>query len=229
MSTPTFEVSSEKIPIQAEPLTPEGFEPFGSVISPGHLGNDGEANSVAANQGTAVKFIEVSTSQSLYDNAPSGKIPSHTNWNLFRCSPPVHLMTSAEPSDSQEAESPAQIEYLSKVLERHPFSTQTFLPLGRSKDQQGYLVIVSLKNPESEYRYLSLIILAGCILTFFPTIAGLPDLDTVRAFIANGNQAVTYGVGEYFQILDYNYYSSFLVLTWLRNMACPNGSAWFYS
>lgn len=33
------------------------------------------------------------------------------------------------------------------------------------------------------------------LLFFF--IAGLPDLDTVRAFVAQGNQAVTYGAGTW--------------------------------
>lgn len=143
-SNPTFEISDRREPITAEPLTPEAFAPFGSVISPDHLGKDGKSNSAAANQGTAVKFIQVSASESHYSKAPSGKVPAHTNWNLFRCSPPMHLMTAVEGS-------PEKVEYLSKVLERHPFSTQTFLPLGRAKDQQGFLVIVSLKDPKSMY------------------------------------------------------------------------------
>lgn len=145
MSPPVFDISINRKPVKAEPLTPEAFAPFGTVISPGHLGNDGKSNSAAANQGTAVKFIQVSSSVSHYDKAPSRNVPAQTNWNLFRCSPPTHLMSAAEGSNKH------QIDYLSKVLERHPFSTQTFVPLGRSKEQQGYLVIVSLKDPQSKY------------------------------------------------------------------------------
>lgn len=146
MANPTFDISPSKLPIEAEPLTPEAFAPFGSVISPDHLRNDSSGNMAQANQGTAVKFIKVSDSQSHYGKAPSGKVPESTNWNLFRCSPPKHL--------TSQVESSGQMEYLSKVLERHPYSTQTFLPLGRSKQEQGFLVIVSLKDPKSKYLHL---------------------------------------------------------------------------
>jgi ureidoglycolate lyase len=51
------------------------------------------------------------------------------------------------------------------VLERHPFSAQTFIPL----DAGRYLVIVCEADP-----------------------AGRPDLNTLRAFAAGSHQAVTY-------------------------------------
>ncbi|MCZ6500912.1 MAG: ureidoglycolate lyase [Gammaproteobacteria bacterium] len=54
------------------------------------------------------------------------------------------------------------------VMERHPFSSQTFLPLKVSR----YLVVVAPDSPN-----------------------GGPDLARVRAFVANGNQGITYRRG----------------------------------
>ncbi|KAF5095382.1 hypothetical protein D0Z00_003162 [Geotrichum galactomycetum] len=136
--TPRYlDIDGSRPAVVAEPLTPEAFAPFGSVISPGHLGADA-SNTAAANQGTAVKFIGVSHSRNLYSAAPSGKLPQQTNWNLFRCSPPTHLF-------SNEGE-PGKRVYLAKVLEQHPYSSQTFLPLGRDATKPAYIVIVSLKD-----------------------------------------------------------------------------------
>lgn len=160
----TYEISPELPAISATPLTPEAFKPFGYVISPDHLQND--AHSASANQGTAVKFIEISKSESQYNKSSSGKRPDFTRWNLFRCSPPNHLIT--------ESHSSASSVYLSKVLEQHPYSTQTFLPLGQNTDEYAYMVIVAKTGPQ-----------------------GLPDLNTVQAFLAKGNQAVTYGVATW--------------------------------
>lgn len=136
--TPRYlDIEDSRPAVVAEPLTPESFAPFGSVISPGHLGADA-SNTAAANQGTAVKFIGVSHSRSLYATAPSGTLPTQTNWNLFRCSPPRHLF-------SDEGK-PGNRIYLAKVLEQHPYSSQTFLPLGRDPTKPAYIVIVSLKD-----------------------------------------------------------------------------------
>ena len=54
------------------------------------------------------------------------------------------------------------------VMERHPFSSQTFLPLKASR----YLVIVA---PDGDH--------------------GGPDLAGVRAFVAGGDQGITYRCG----------------------------------
>lgn len=164
MPLATYQISSDSPVITATALTPESFKDFGYVISPEHLKN--QADSASANQGTAVKFIQVSKSESQYakPGLPSGKVPSFTNWNLFRCTPPSHLIT----------EGPGTSTYLSKVLEQHPYSTQTFLPLGANSDKVSYMVIVAKTN-----------------------VQGLPDVNTIQAFLAKGNQAVTYGVATW--------------------------------
>lgn len=172
MPLATYQIDPEAPIIEATPLTPESFKEFGYVISPDHLKVDSDTASASANQGTAVKFIEISKSESLYEkhDCPSKQIPAFTRWNLFRCTPPSHLITTGGDADDSDARI-----YLSKVLEQHPYSTQTFLPLGKSiSDKWAYMVIVAKTNA-----------------------FGMPDIDTVQAFLAKGNQAVTYGVATW--------------------------------
>ena len=60
------------------------------------------------------------------------------------------------------------------VMERHPFSSQTFLPLKASR----YLVVVAPDGSD-----------------------GGPDLTRVRAFVSGGNQGVTYRRGVWHHIM----------------------------
>lgn len=84
------------------------------------------------------------------------------------------------------------------VLERHPFTTQTFIPLGLAPgDAARYLVVVApaLRPPPSP--------------TSHPSVASdperpqdydrgeMPDVARLRAFVAHGGQAVTYGEGTW--------------------------------
>ena len=68
------------------------------------------------------------------------------------------------------------------ILERHPFTTQTFIPLGLSHSDEltNYIVIVAPSLPTNR----------GAIF-------GAPDLNHVRAFVASGDQAVTYSPGTW--------------------------------
>ncbi|KAK9462224.1 ureidoglycolate hydrolase [Lipomyces oligophaga] len=56
------------------------------------------------------------------------------------------------------------------VIERHPMTSQSFFPMGVDGSKPAYLVIV-VENDSN----------------------GMPDLSTVKAFIARGGQSVTYG------------------------------------
>jgi ureidoglycolate lyase len=59
-----------------------------------------------------------------------------------------------------------------KVLERHPYTTQSFIPMGGHPDELNtYVVVVANSNPDD----------SG------------PDLSTVRAFTVKGNEGVCYG------------------------------------
>lgn len=145
--------------IVAEPLTPDSFAEFGGVISSPHQLSTVKTSS--ANYGTATKLFQVSPIQ-------SGHPKNQANWNMFRCSSPVHLINDHREEDGG-------LTYPCKVLERHPYSSQTFLPMGRNKDDTSYMVIVAPSDPDTEQK--------------------LPIISKTRAFICQGNQAVTYGMG----------------------------------
>ncbi|KAK9376585.1 ureidoglycolate hydrolase [Lipomyces chichibuensis] len=168
MPLATFELPSSLEPVEATPLTPEAFRQFGGVISSDHQLHT--MKSIPANYGTATKISKVSPIINNFQNAPSQK-PCTANFNLFRSTYPIKLIKRT---------GLREFVYLSGVLERHPFSTQTFLPMGVLADEVAYLVIVA-ENSSGEY----------------PSGDGLPDLKTLRAFVAKGNQAVTYNPGTW--------------------------------
>lgn len=89
-----------------------------------------------------------------------------------------------------------------RILERHPYTTQTFSPLGLSADPSTptfYLVVVA---PTLHGR-------VATVTTTVPTADGggslrrsvevrdPPDLTAARAFVARGGNAVTYGPGTW--------------------------------
>jgi ureidoglycolate lyase len=121
------------------------------------------------------------------------------------------------------------------ILERHPFTTQTFIPMGLSQQDKHtqYLVIVAPTLPASasrrhigrappyptphvERKKSMMDIFARARPSPFtnevgppqsqfsrlhpsarPKGPGLPDLKNLRAFVATGSQAVTYGAGTW--------------------------------
>lgn len=163
MPLETFQVGD--IPeLIAEPLTPEVFSPYGGVISADHQIKNVQSSN--ANYGTAIKIHKVAPIINNYKECPSGKKET-ANWNIFRCTAPKHLITHGA----------TKFTYKSKVLERHPFSTQTFLPLGQDLHKVSYLVIVAKLDDSTKEK--------------------LPDPSLIRAFICKGNQSVTYGMGTW--------------------------------
>ncbi|EPS38732.1 hypothetical protein H072_7546 [Dactylellina haptotyla CBS 200.50] len=112
------------ISIPISPLTPAAFAPFGTIIeNPKHAPTGGTVN-----QGTAAKYPEISPFVSY--PAPSGK-PGAGHMNLFVCNP--RTLT-----DNGRT-------FTVHILERHPYTTQTFIPIGLDKSDPGrkYLVIVA--------------------------------------------------------------------------------------
>ncbi|RDW84604.1 ureidoglycolate hydrolase-like protein [Coleophoma cylindrospora] len=177
-------------------LCQDEFSSFGTVIEnpapsivPSSQITDLPPNAVQANQGSALKYLDVTHMVDLYTSAPSQQAAKPV-MNMFVCAPRTLL-----PSVDGEIDGHFEV----KILERHPYTTQTFIPLGLSPLEYGeasYLVVVapslaastadeSLPVPEatSEFRNLP-----G---------RGLPDLSRLQAFIANGSQAVTYGAGTW--------------------------------
>ncbi|KAF5351866.1 hypothetical protein D9756_007571 [Leucocoprinus leucothites] len=148
------------------PLTPEAFLPFGQVIQA-----YGDHNAVPkgtkitpANGGTASKFHKLSLLASSY---PSGA-GATTGISVYRCQP----LTGITADGTVEL----------TTLERHPFTNQAFIPMGRGCEEElsdtadKYLVVVA-KNGEDDR----------------------PDLKTTRAFIATTAQGVVYNTAVWHQ------------------------------
>jgi ureidoglycolate lyase len=82
-----------------------------------------------------------------------------------------------------------------EILERHPFTTQTFIPLGLSPaetHEARYLVIVAPTLPSTSADEILPVPSTGDLPG-----RGLPDLTRVKAFMAKGSQAVEYGAGTW--------------------------------
>jgi len=177
--------------ISLEALTRSSFAPFGYVIenpisatSHSHAPYASSAfpAPVPANQGTALKYPDISHLTSTY-HLSSRPETAKPVISLFVCSP-RRLRPLPRPQSGQTPNSGGRTGggILSiTILERHPYTTQTFSPLSLSPSDDArtaYIVVVTptlRSGPE----------------------AGLPDLANVRAFLARGGQAVTYGVGTW--------------------------------
>ena len=72
------------VTVVAETLTKESFEEYGTIISPDEEISRIQNLEKGANQGTAIKLLQVSQ----VENKSTSKVP---NWNLFRCFPQPHL------------------------------------------------------------------------------------------------------------------------------------------
>lgn len=213
---PRISVSSHRT--RVEKLTPEAFAQFGDVIQNAatHDGRPIGPRSVKANQGSATKWVDVTQMKNFYHWSSSGK-PASVKMNMFVCKP-----------RQLEATSGKEI-FRVKILERHPFTPQTFVPMGLdSRDSDtAYLVIVAPSKPAERQRTGSLHLSglglmpsrrrslrerffgagSNCSQCGQPSSSdeagagkagtGLPDTDNIRAFIARGDQAVTYGAGTW--------------------------------
>ena len=89
-----------------------------------------------------------------------------------------------------------------RILERHPFTTQTFSPLDLSSQSQAggqeeplFLVVVAPTLKGQTASATTVNNATGKRETV--TIRDPPDLANVKAFIARGNQAVTYDAGTW--------------------------------
>ena len=220
--------------VRATPLDPADFAPFGDVVqNPATHGDAPKLESVAANQGSATKWLDVTRLENWYvGRCKSGK-EAKSVVNMFVCRP-RELQKRDGQHDAGEGVFPV------RILERHPFTPQTFVPLGLGPDdaETRYLVIVAPTLPLNSARRTSLSDdslqphayppapprrkrslrerLLGSRPNPFtndftpsttppnppskryePKGPGLPDLANLRAFVARGDQAVTYGPGTW--------------------------------
>ena len=174
-------VAAPQLIVRPQQLTQTAFAPFGIVIE-NTLGHDvdsmptnrpaSKSRFVAANQGTALKASNVSPWVDKYGQSKSGE-QGQPLISMFSCFP--RLL-------SQEAGQESRI-FPVGILERHPYTTQTFVPMGLSPTDTStnYLIIVAPTMPST-----------GA----FPD-RGPPDLSNLKAFVAHGRQAVTYGAATW--------------------------------
>ncbi|KAF1956798.1 hypothetical protein CC80DRAFT_492293 [Byssothecium circinans] len=246
--SPSMPCPSIRIPVEL--LTQSSFSQFGTVIEnpahsplpPSQRGPPPDA--VSANQGSALKILDVTHPSNLYSLAPSKK-PAKAVMNMFVCAP--RYLRPHEPSQSMpsswgdldlDEDDYGNLDrelFDVQILERHPFTTQTFIPMGLSGTERHtqYLVIVAptlpasaskrhtgrpppYPTPEVKTQKSITDIFAKARPSPFtneaapppsqfsrlhpsarPKGPGLPDLKNIRAFIATGNQGVTYGAGTW--------------------------------
>ncbi|KAL6709554.1 hypothetical protein ACN47E_001489 [Coniothyrium glycines] len=246
---------SPSIRIPIELLTPTAFSQFGTVIenpatSPSAklpIANRVPApHVVTANQGFAHKYLDVTHMSNLYSLAPSKK-PAKAVMNMFVCLPrnlrphePSMSMPSSWGDLDLDEDEDGHGDFAKQllditILERHPFTTQTFIPMGLSQQEKHtqYLVIVAPTLPASASKQHTgrpppyptpSMPRSKSIRDIFararprpysvdsepppsqfsklhhsarPKGPGLPDLKNLRAFVASGAQAVTYGAGTW--------------------------------
>lgn len=160
---------SDSVVIPVEWVTKESFAPFGDVIElPAPQITTG---ATSVNQGTATKHHYVAQIVNL---RPGDQ--ARPNLSLFVCQP-----RNSDTGDSGQLSTQAQLLPLKvKLLERHPHSSQMFLPMLSQQQQQQqnptrYLVIVAKEDSSHDCRP--------------------PDLSTVRGFLFRGCQGVNYRPG----------------------------------
>ncbi|BGP18465.1 hypothetical protein JCM10213_003197 [Rhodosporidiobolus nylandii] len=163
-AAPTLSSSSsagKAVPkLPAVPLTPSAFAPYGSVIQsyPDERAAPKEIKIKTVNFGTARKFNHLAPVTTLPN--PTGR-DAEINFCVFR----------SEPQPPAGVSAAGKKQYEVKVLERHEFSSQAFVPMG-GEGAGRYLVLVALNSADN-----------------------IPDLNTLRAFLASPSQGISYAPG----------------------------------
>ena len=142
------------------PLTEEAYAPFGQVIQAYDASAAPSSVKItAANAGTADKFHKLSSVSSSYPSSSSAT----TAISVYRCRPLDDLEDGLT---------------VLRTLERHPYTTQAFIPMGSPADQtaDGYLVVVAHNGSDDK-----------------------PDMRTLKAFRATTSQGISYNAGVWHQ------------------------------
>ncbi|KIW92420.1 uncharacterized protein Z519_07404 [Cladophialophora bantiana CBS 173.52] len=190
--------SQHLILLSLEPLTPSSFSDFGTAICPPFtpslttpprspasipipLHSPHQRPPVFANQNSALKTSPVSQFTNKYPASPV----SNPQMSMFSCFPRNLSGIGIQASNSGESI------FKVSILERHPYTTQTFSPLGLSASDSSavFLVVVAPSLPSSTTATTS----SG----HKTTVVDPPDLTRLRAFLARGDQAVTYAPGTW--------------------------------
>ncbi|KIX92856.1 uncharacterized protein Z520_11520 [Fonsecaea multimorphosa CBS 102226] len=192
--------------LSLEPLTPSSFSEFGTAISPPFdsslttpprssasipvpLHSPHQPAPVFANQNSALKTSPISQFSNHYPVSP----PSKPQMSMFSCFPRNLSGIGIEASPSQSGGEGSIFRV--SILERHPYTTQTFCPLGLAASDPStvFLVVVAPSMSSS-----TTAVTANTSSRSEPVaITNPPDLARLRAFVARGDQAVTYAPGTW--------------------------------
>src|SRR2546423_1204688 len=202
MHSPPLLHAPTAMDIHPEPLTPASFAPFGTAITaplpssqsnvpkaapfPPPLHPAHQPEPTLANQSTALKYSPISPLTNHY--APSTN--PRPQMSMFSCFPRRTLSRPPRPLAKGDR-------FAVKIIERHPFTTQTFCPLGLLAGEESataaaktyYIVIVA---PSLETAYLVEEAEGKEKGGRSGVIERPPDLSKLKAFVAHGGQAVTY-------------------------------------
>jgi allantoicase len=161
-SSPTAQHSQNVITIPVLPLTAEEFAPFGQVIqATSSTSTPSSVKVTAANAGTAEKFHKISLLSSGYPSE-SGET---TGISIYRCQPLEDISEGVT---------------VLKTLERHLFTSQAFIPMGKgageglSDPSDSYLIVVAHNGNDDK-----------------------PNMETLKAFVATTAQGISYDAGTW--------------------------------
>ncbi|KAL2000445.1 hypothetical protein VTN02DRAFT_3066 [Thermoascus thermophilus] len=211
MPAPTLTVPPPSLRITPDPLTPESFAPFGTAIScplprdlasaPNRLSSlpPHDPAPVLANQSSALKYSPISPLRNDYvtGGCRSGA-PAEARMSLFACFPRRLRRIRVDDGSGREG-------FDVRILERHPFTTQTFIPIDLSSrshaggaEEPVFLVIVApTRKGEVAEAVVEVAGSGGTPKKKKVLIRDPPDLRNLKAFVARGGQAVTYGAGTW--------------------------------
>ncbi|KAJ1920330.1 Allantoicase [Tieghemiomyces parasiticus] len=221
--------------VTAEPLTTAAYYPYGDVLdldalmamptrtAPTFTANTSAPLVIKANQGTAIRVVHIAELLNLRPDLRAANIainpddkgnsapqphttttpttvttPAQPNLSFFRCAP-----RSARP-------------FPAELLERHPYSTQVFIPVYRAADRLvadgADRVLAGTVNRQCAYRYLVVVALNGK--------DDRPDVSTLRAFVAHRWQGVSYRPGVWHHpMIVLEQETDFITLIWENGAA----------
>ncbi|KAF9529194.1 Allantoicase [Crepidotus variabilis] len=148
---------TETITIPVIPLTSADYRPFGQVIQAYDSASKPEDLKVTpANAGTADKFHKLALLSSSYPSEAAAT----TGISVYQCKPIEDINGGV---------------IVLRTLERHPYTSQAFIPMG-SGNADGYLVVVAQNGGDDK-----------------------PDMTTLKAFLASTSQGISYNAGIWHQ------------------------------
>ncbi|ELU42524.1 allantoicase [Rhizoctonia solani AG-1 IA] len=163
--TPELPPSLDTPSIPALPITPEAFKAYGSVIQ-------AWSDTDAVPRGIRVTSANQGTAHKFHNLAlveqtyPPGA-HARTGMSVYRATPPIREGEKAEPGKYWSV----------KLLERHSYTSQAFIPMGTA----GGARMTGFEEPLPKAGRAYLVI--------------VPDLSTLRAFVASTAQGISYNMG----------------------------------